>query len=92
MAWAGDTIHWGTACARNLPATESPRASLAFVFRKREARCDARGAPLTKRECFGAPGGLPLPRRLEVVRHALTCFEHWYGDTRETRERLTPEA
>ena len=90
MAWAGDTIHWGTACARALPATESPRASLAFVFRKREARCDARGAPLTKRECFGKPGGLTLPRRLEVVRHALTCFEHWYGDTREMRERLTP--
>ena len=92
MAWAGDTVHWGTACVANLPANEQPRASLAFVFRRREASCDARGAPLTKRECFGAPGGLSLKRRLEVVRHALTCFEHWYGDTRETRERLTPDA
>ena len=33
MAWAGDTTHWGTACARNLPATER-RAPLALVFRK----------------------------------------------------------
>ena len=92
MAWAGDTIHWGTACVPNLPATEQPRASLAFVFRRREALCDARGAPLTKRECFGTSGGLSLRRRLEVVRHALTCFEHWYGDTGEVRQRLTPGA
>ena len=47
MAWAGDTVHWGTACVANLPANEQPRASLAFVFRRREASCDARGAPLT---------------------------------------------
>ena len=78
---------------RARPTGDGVAARVAGVcVRKREARCDARGAPLTKRECFGAPGGLPLPRRLEVVRHALTCFEHWYGDTRETRERLTPEA
>lgn len=92
MAWAGDTIHWGTACASSLADREVPRASLAFVFRKRDALCDSRGAPLTKRECFGNTEGLALTRRLEIVKHALTCFEHWYGDTRETRERLTPKS
>ena len=91
LAWAGDTVHWGTACApaEKLLEGERPRVSLAFVFRKKNAACDARGTPLTKRECF-ENGGLSLPRRLEIVRHALTCFEHWYGDTKETRDRLTP--
>ena len=42
--------------------------------------------------CIRDSGGLALERRLEIVKHALTCFEHWYGDTRETRERLTPKA
>jgi hypothetical protein len=92
MAWAGDTIHWGTACASSLSQREVPRISLAFVFRKRDASCDSRGAPLTKRECFGNTEGLALSKRLEIVKHALTCFEHWYGDTRETRERLTPKS
>jgi len=92
MAWAGDTIHWGTACASSLAEFEVPRASLAFVFRKRDASCDSRGVPLTKRECFGNTDGLALSKRLEIVKHALTCFEHWYGDTRETRERLTPKS
>jgi hypothetical protein len=92
MAWAGDTIHWGTACASSLAEFEVPRISLAFVFRKRDASCDSRGAPLTKRECFGNTEGLALSKRLEIVKHALTCFEHWYGDTRETRERLTPKS
>ena len=57
-----------------------------------EKRSIVRCAPLTKRECFGTSGGLSLRRRLEVVRHALTCFEHWYGDTGEVRQRLTPRA
>ena len=89
MAWAGDTIHWGTACAQKLRKNEKPRVSLAFVFRKRDAKCDARGEALTKQECCEGTG-LTLARRLEVVKHALTCFEHWYGDTREMREKLTP--
>ena len=57
MAWAGDTIHWGTACARNLPATESPRASLAFVFGKREARCDARARRSRSASASARPAG-----------------------------------
>tara|TARA_B110000238_G_scaffold88166_2_gene96833 strand:+ start:12282 stop:15272 length:2991 start_codon:yes stop_codon:yes gene_type:complete len=90
MAWAGDTIHWGTGCSSKLETGEVPRLSLAFVFRRRSAKCDARGTALTYAECC-AGKGLPLERRLEVVRHALTCFEHWYGDTAKIRQELTPK-
>jgi hypothetical protein len=83
LAWAGNTIHWGTGCSKE--AAANPRMSLAFVFRKMTATCDPRGPPLTRAECRA---GLPLKRRLEVVRHAMTCFEHWYGSTAETRAKL----
>ena len=60
---------------------------MAFVFRRSGAACDPRGPPLTRGECRA---GLTLARRLEVVRHAMTCFEHWYGDTAALRARLLP--
>lgn len=83
LAWAGNTIHWGTGCSKE--SAGNPRISLAYVFRKKTATCDPRGPPLTRAECRA---GLPLTRRLEVVRHAMTCFEHWYGSTTETRAKL----
>ena len=89
MAWAGNVVHWGAACeARAAARGETPRVSLAFVFRKRGARCDPRGPPLTREETRGC--GFDARRRLDVVRHAVTCFEHWYGDTANLRARLTP--
>ena len=43
MAWAGNVVHWGAACeARAAARGETPRVSLAFVFRKR-ARGVTRG-------------------------------------------------
>ena len=89
MAWAGNVVHWGAACrAKAAAGGETPRVSLAFVFRKRGARCDPRGPPLTREETRGS--GFDARRRLDVVRHAVTCFEHWYGDTAEIRAKLTP--
>jgi|TARA_B100000768_G_scaffold172740_1_gene181293 ectoine hydroxylase-related dioxygenase (phytanoyl-CoA dioxygenase family) len=83
LAWAGNTVHWGASCVKR--DEKSPRISLAYVFRKKQAVCDLRGEPLT-REAFRA--GLTMERRLELIRQSLSCFEHWYGDTTPTITKL----
>ena len=85
-AWAGDVVHWGTACEGG-PRGETPRASLAFVFRRADAPCDARGEALRRGE-VRAGAGLSLRRRAALVAHALTCFEHWYGETGAKRREI----
>lgn len=89
LAWAGNVIHWGSACAPDSP--DAPRVSVAFVFRRRgdaEARADARLPPLTRAEARASS----LDRRLDVIRHALGTFEHWYGDASDVRARLAGRA
>ena len=89
LAWAGNVIHWGSACAPDSP--DAPRVSVAFVFRRRgdaEARADARLPPLTRADARASG----LDRRLAVIRHALGTFEHWYGDASDVRARLAGRA
>ena len=83
FAWAGNTVHWGSSCTEK--GENSPRISLAFVFRKKCATSDLRRAPLMREELRA---GIDLNRRLELIEHSLACFEHWYGDTTTTRQRL----
>lgn len=86
LAWAGNIIHWGSACALDSP--DAPRMSVAFVFRRRgdaERRADARCPPLTRADARSAS----LERRLAVIRHALGVFEHWYGDAADVRAKLS---
>ena len=83
FAWAGNSVHWGSSCTAK--GESSPRISLAFVFRKKCATTDLRHEPLSREELRN---GIDLPRRLELIEHSLACFEHWYGDTTTTRQRL----
>ena len=85
LAWAGNIIHWGSACHPDSP--DDPRSSVAFVFRKRgvaESRADARCAPLDR----AAAAATTLARRLEIIHHAIGVFEHWYGDAKDVRDKL----
>jgi len=85
LAWAGNIIHWGSACQPDSP--DDPRASVAFVFRKRgvaESRADARCAPLDR----ASAAATTLARRLEIIHHAIGVFEHWYGDAKDVRDKL----
>ena len=83
FAWAGNTVHWGASCAKQDEKT--PRLSLAFVFRNKNTVCDLHGKPLTREEF---QEGLTMERRLELIRHSLSCFEHWYGDISPTITKL----
>ena len=83
FAWAGNTVHWGASCAKQDEKT--PRLSLAFVFRNKNTVCDLQGKPLTRDEF---QEGLTMERRLELIRHSLSCFEHWYGDISQTITKL----
>ena len=85
LAWAGNTIHWGSACQADSP--NDPRVSVAFVFRKRgdaEASADTRCAPLSRDQARATT----LEKRLEIIHHAIGVFEHWYGDAVDVKRRL----
>jgi len=85
LAWSGNALHWGSACASDSDA--SPRVSVAFVFRRRgdaEKRADSRCAPLTRTRARETT----LETRLAVIHHAIGVFEHWYGDADDVKNRL----
>lgn len=87
LAWAGNTIHWGSACSRDSP--NAPRISVAFVFRARgaaEARADHRFPPLSRAQARSTT----LSERLSIISHAIGVFEHWYGDASDVVRLLKP--
>lgn len=74
MCWTGNTVHWGSACAREGAA--DPRASLAFVFRRAGARLSVAEVSLTRSDIAAAD----TATRLQWVHKAIGFFKHWYPD------------
>jgi len=74
MCWTGNTVHWGSACAREGAA--DPRASLAFVFRRAGARLSQTEISLTRSDVAAAD----TASRLQWVHKAIGFFKHWYPD------------
>lgn len=73
MCWSGNTIHWGSAC-ESLEHGESPRTSLALVFRARGSRLSQEERSLTREDVCRAD----VRQRLRWVAAAIRFFNHWY--------------
>jgi hypothetical protein len=73
-AWYGNVIHWGAHC--HSAAEDSPRASVAWVFRLASSTPSTENPPLTRAE---VDEGLSLDRRRELLLRSMDCFQHWTG-------------
>ena len=73
--WAGNTIHFGSAC--ETAAAASPRVSLACTFRVAQGAgrlCGALLPNLTRDDARG----LTLEGRLRLVAQSLLLYSQWY--------------
>ena len=82
VAWAGNTLHWGSSCAAEPPPhvfpPAPPRRSIAFTFRRSGAkvhRASSREGPITRSE---AEAGVPdIERRFRIVMQSIVLYSQW---------------
>jgi hypothetical protein len=71
MGWAGNTIHWGAQCHR--ASADSPRASIAWVFKRADAPHQLEVAPVD----YDAARALSLEQRRALIQSSMDFFKHW---------------